>query len=206
MRSILARSFRNLLSIIRPNIPAIFFDTCEPDSLQLSLETPWIADGHVWATDGRIAVWAHLDNLSLSDRELRLYDAGERRVPDIQQNINEVWHHAERVKLLNARRMIPCEECRGSRRSEFDPDYLCYDCGGTGEQWNTRPCKIGDSDTFITHYYAALLREHGVESVLIPLRDEWPVRFDTSVFGGLLMTVKVTRRDRARTKTSKNEE
>lgn len=201
MSPILARSFRkarDIISIVRPNVPAIFFDATESDSLRLSLGSPWIDYDRLWATDGRIAVWAHLNGLRLSDRELRLYTAGNRKVPDIRKNIAEVWHHAERVKLPNARRMRPCESCGGSRRSSFDPDQPCYDCGGTGEQWNTRPCKIGDSDTCITHYYAALLREHGVDAVLIPLREEWPVRFDAPKFSGLLMPIDSRKRRQAR--------
>lgn len=178
---------RDLISIVRPNVPPIFFDALLEYPSRQGLDRPWIADGRLWASDRRLLVWAWLDTLNLSGREHRLYAAGDREVPDVATLIRDYWHHPIPVKLPATRRWVPCPECKGTARSSHDPDYPCYDCEGTGLWRNYDTAKVGDSDVWLMGYFIGLLREHGVDRVLIPLDPEWPVRFDLGPISGLLM-------------------
>lgn len=184
------RKARDLISIVRPNVPPIFFESTTPWDLlgRLNIDQPWIADGRLWATNRHIAVWTWLEFLNLSDRERKLYSAEGRNVPPLASIIQAYWHSPRLVELPSVPEKWVCPECEGSCWSVYDKSYLCYTCSGEGEVDNLAKIRIGASGIYLMAAYIGMLRRHGITKIRLPLdQEQWPVRFCAGKVEGILM-------------------
>lgn len=128
-------------------VPPIFAECVDPESTRYCLSAPFLQDGFLYATDGRVAVrmpwpgeWTHQAEGRAPKMADVFRDVSEFRPDPIA--MGEVVVAFEPCKECRGEKVLPerkCPECRGSGRVDCDCncphcDYneRCDECNGSG--------------------------------------------------------------------------
>lgn len=122
----------------------------DPECVRFDLGSPFIVDGNVFATDGRIMVWT-----SIEDRPELIQAVGAITVKGKRPSAGNLQANILPLDLFEAEPRFPpsledqplCPRCKGQRfldprRCECCDSYLvnhqCGECGGTGREESFR--------------------------------------------------------------------
>lgn len=150
-----------------PLLPAIFAEClADEDGAKYDCSAPWIEDGWVVGTDGRILARAPLDSLGAVGPVVAaiLGLMPNRRVPTMANLYDGVqWSDAE-TPLPELPGAIPCEACqqkRFYRNEDVGAWWSCDSCEGTG-WYLDRYQRVSVSETLgIGLGFAWILKRHG---------------------------------------------
>ena len=154
-------------------LPAIFRDCANSDNWRYpDMKRPWVSDGHVYATDGRIIVRVPITGI---DPEIvdRLRPQDGQKFPRDPGSIFPVNgpHEPEPVPLPaeSPDEYETCDKCGGDGRAECDLGHVhdCPECDGAGQCANLAQVAVGRY--FMSARYVAILRRHGITEVYQPV-------------------------------------
>lgn len=189
----------------------IFAACCADKDTRYSLSKPFVRDGYLCATDGKIAVRAPTDDPpsgkgpNVGELPWDIPVLGECDIPLMPEFTPPPCEHCKGTKK------IKCDECDGGGTiecvcpcGECAHDVDCKSCDGTG--YTDCECnegfgdvqvacvfKIGDFKYSIAYKYARILNEYGVTKIKIPAKDHHPARFSGHGFEGMVMPLSPPR-------------
>lgn len=184
----------------------IFRDCCGTENSRYDLSTPWVHDGFVYATDGRIIVCSPANPEVIS--AFSAVPVGSRRLKDPASVYGISGFLPEPLTLPDRQSFDPCDQCDGTglvtertclacggsgiEECNLEYDHDCRVCEGLGT-WPAGRCeacegfgrgegrekrvKIGRY--YLSHYYCLLLGKHGatVFGTDEAAHDRSPLRF-----------------------------
>lgn len=156
-------------------IPKLLQECCDYENFRYDLRRPFVEEGFVWATDGKIL--ARQPAADFDSEFLRDLMENRGKLP----KATPVWDAYDDSGIwddLPKGVSIPCETCNGVERVE------CFDCHGARRELIEGPCVVGVAQ-LMPHYVSVLL-EHGIRSVKVT-GVKSPVRFQIDRIEGVLM-------------------
>ncbi len=160
-------------------LPKLFYDACDEDSVRFDLSKPFVRDGFVWATDGRIMVRTPEDRVEES--ALASLRNGDRKLP----NPHDVWRPSGSIAIdlpPSVVTEITCPKCEGEEYTE------CYSCNGLRKEIVFEGVMCGH--VMLAPRYLACLINYGVKKVYATSDPHHPVYFSDTLLEGLLMPMK----------------
>lgn len=173
-------------------LPAIFRESVSEDvGGRFRTERPFVIDGFVYATDGRIAVRVPVQTVPSIMPE---WSDEDRKLP---RDITGIFEKA--IKGTGPPSALPdgiagtvsCKLCKraGTVECEFGYEHPCSSCDGKGESEDHNPASIGPRK--FSRFYLALLYKHGVTTIRLPSSQEKPGVFNAEPsVEGLLMPMR----------------
>lgn len=164
-------------------LPGIFRECVAASSVSYNVSTPWISDGWVYATDGRIAIRTATDLVDADTVEtLRALDEkpGPRpRVADIDRVFRLDHEIREESTPIpdSVTEKATCDECGGNGICHGSE---CDECDGAGWVIPMKPVEVVPG-YFLAQRYLELMRRHGAR-LWVPVKPRTPLQ---SVFRGL---------------------
>lgn len=182
----------------RSMVPPIFAACVAVENGRYAIGAPWVENGRLYATDGKIAVRGPA---SLVNGELPPIDANFR-VPPVDSIIDPAEMFFDEPTPLPevpdaAVARIPCEHCRGighCNACECGEEHDCGHCEGEGSNPPDGLRIVIDEKTGygLNHIYTHKLRKAGIDHVFLRRdgRQDRPCQFVAGKCEGALMPMK----------------
>jgi hypothetical protein len=187
-------------------IIAIMTRFTDPDcSRYPGLAAPWVADGHLIATDGRVVAFCPVVDVGVSAthfepvgkvpglQSLFAMPDRERYGPPVPiPKVDPQWKACEECDGLGGFAMTHDGEKYVPWNKDDPQVYMCEDCDGSGRFEVIERVQIGATDSgkplFYNDHYLARLREAGVTHLRVPRKSSTvPARGQVGPITVLLM-------------------
>lgn len=143
--------------------------------VRYKINDPWVAAGHIAATDGIVVVRCKVDDPDDSD----ISNVPKMESLPWDQSLYGQWFDIPNLDEFEEK--VECEACGGDGEHdcpECDMPHDCGECGGTGEvEYEGKPVEVGP--VLIADIYLARLIKVGATKIQIAVKElhKHPVRF-----------------------------